>query len=327
VDNAEALIDQAVPEPGPEERRAVLLEAMDLLASLGITHFGDAGTDRATLETLFELEREGRMKVRVNAMLPADDPALLEEWFRRRPLRGPWITVAKVKAYADGALGSRGAYLSRDYADRPGHRGFVVTPQADLAILARRCSAAGFQLAVHALGDAAVHLCLKAFADAGARGQGFRLEHLQVVHPPDLALMKALGVTASMQPYHYVSDLPMLPDRLGDYPALLYPWRAMLDARIPLVFGTDCPVEAPGLREAFLAAVERRPDGLSPAEALGACTAAHARLLGEEAVRGRLAKGHFADLTLFEQNFLTDPASLKVMGTVVNGRMTWWSRP
>lgn len=327
VDNAEALIQAAVPEPGPDERKAILLEAMDHLARLGIVHFGDAGTDRATLAALFELEREGRMKVRVNVMLSSDDPVLLDEWFRRGPLRGPWITVATVKAYADGALGSRGAYLFQDYADRPGHRGFVVTPQAELAALARRCTRSGFQLAVHAIGDAAAHLCLKAFADAGARGKGFRLEHLQVLQRPDLALMKALGVTASMMPYHYVSDLPMLEARLGHRTALLYPWRELLGARIPLVFGTDCPVELADPRQGFLAAVERRPGALSPAEALEAYALAHARLLGEDGSRGRLLRGHYADLTVWRGNIPADPSSIQVMGTMVNGTITWWSGP
>ena len=327
VDNAELLIQKAVPPPGPDERKALLLEAMDHLARLGIAHFGDAGTDRATLDALFALEREGRMKVRVNVMLSSDDPGLLDEWFRRGPLRGPWITVATVKAYADGALGSRGAFLFQDYSDRPGHRGLIVTPQPELAALARRCAASGFQLAVHAIGDAAADLCLKAFADAGARDKGFRLEHIQVLQHPDLVLMKALGVTASMMPYHYVSDLPMLPARLGSRKALLYPWRELLDARVPLVFGTDCPVESADPREGFLAAVERRPGGLTPSEALDAYTAAHARILGEEAMRGRLASGGYADLTVLDGNILDHPASFKVMGTVVNGTITWWSGP
>jgi hypothetical protein len=322
IDNAEALVADRVPQPSPEERRIYLLKAMDHLAALGLTAFGDAGTDAATLEALFALEREGRMKVRVNVMLD-DTPELLKEWFARGPYADPWIRVQTVKAYMDGALGSRGAYLSQDYTDRPGHRGFLVTKPTDLEALARDCSRHNFMLAVHAIGDEAVHLALKAFAGGEGRGKGFRLEHIQLMRPEGLLLMKSMGVTASVMPYHWVSDSPWLASRIGDRPLLRYPWRSLAERRILLLFGSDCPVESPDPAQAFRAAVERDSESLSPLEALRACTLAHALSLKEEAVRGALREGAYADLTVFASDILQDPASSRVQGTFVNGKITF----
>jgi len=295
---------------------------MDTLAASGLTCFGDAGADAATVEALFALERERCMKVRVNVMLEAT-PDLLKEWFARGPYSDPWIRIQTVKAYMDGALGSRGAYLSQDYADRPGHRGNLVTKPATLEALARDCAAHGFLLAVHAIGDEAVHLTLKAFAGAEARGKGFRLEHIQLMRKEDLLPMKTLGVTASVMPYHWVSDSPWLASRIGDRPMLRYPWRTLIERHILLVTGSDCPVESPDPSQGFRSAVERDSEALQPLEALRAYTIAHALSLKEEAVRGTLQEGAYADLTVFASDILKDPALFRVLGTVVNGKITF----
>jgi len=323
IDNAEDLFLPAVPKPTVEERKALLLRAMDELASVGLTAIGDAGMEAATLEALFSLEQEGRLKVRVNVMLD-NNPALLKTWFARGPYADPWIRVQTVKAYMDGALGSRGAYLSQDYADRPGHRGYLVTPPAELEALARECSRHHFMLAVHAIGDEAVHLVLKAFAGGEGRGRGFRIEHIQLLRPEDLLLMKSLGVTASVQPYHFVSDSPWLESRIGDRKLLRYPWKTLLERRLLLLFGSDCPVESPDPGQGFRASTSRPSEAVTPFDALKAYTYAQAVSLREEDARGIIREGGFADLTVFDSDILHDPATFHAIGSMINGRIIHW---
>ena len=323
IDNAEDLLIAALPKPSFEERKALLVRAMDALASVGLTAFGDAGMDAATLEALFSLEREGRLTLRVNVMLD-NTPALLRTWFARGPYADPWIRVQTVKAYMDGALGSRGAYLSQDYADRPGHRGYLVTRPEDLEALARECSRHHFMLAVHAIGDEAVHLVLKAFAGGEGRGKGFRIEHIQLMKPEDLLLMKSLGVTASVMPYHWVSDSPWLESRIGDRRLLRYPWKTLLDRRLLLLFGSDCPVESPDPGQGYRASTARASEAVTPFDALKAYTSSQAVSLREEEVRGTIREGGFADLTVFDSDILHDPGTFHAIGSMINGRIIHW---
>jgi predicted amidohydrolase YtcJ len=323
IDNAEDLLVAAQSKPSVEERKALLVRAMDALAAAGLTAIGDAGMEGDTLEALFSLEREGRLKVRVNVMLE-NNPALLKEWFARGPYADPWIRVQTVKAYMDGALGSRGAYLSQDYADRPGHRGYLVTRPEALEALARECSRHHFMLAVHAIGDEAVHLVLKAYAGGEGRGRGFRIEHIQLLRPEDLLLMKSLGVTASVQPYHFVSDSPWLESRIGNRPVLRYPWKTLLDRHLLVLFGSDCPVESPDPGQGYRASTSRPSEEVAPFEAVKAYTASQAVSLREEEVRGTIREGAFADLTVFDSDILQAPQTFHATGSVINGKIIRW---
>jgi predicted amidohydrolase YtcJ len=225
-----------------------------------------------------------------------------------------------VKLFADGALGSRGAALIEDYADDPGNRGLLLTEPGALRAKIAAIARAGFQPAVHAIGDRAIREVLGALEAAGdVAALRPRIEHLQIVRPPDVARLLAAGAVASMQPVHAASDGDWVADRLGAETERYrgaYAWRTLLDAGVPLAFGSDFPVEEPDPRAGLAAAEERRTrsgapftprERLSRAEALRAFTRGAAHAAFAEGRRGTIREGMDADLTLFDEDVLACP--------------------
>lgn len=247
VDEAIALLPKQ-PAPSDAEFRRQLEQALAEIAATGLTGVHDMGTSDRTLALYETLGQEGRMPIRVFAYLDPEAEAVT-----KLKAEGPWCgprhCVVGVKWYADGSLGSRGALLSQDYADEPGHRGLGIT---DVETLTREATAllqARAQMAVHAIGDEGVHGVVEAYAAAraavpAAADVPLRLEHAQVVRPEDVARLKELNIVASMQPTHATSDMPWAEARLGpDRVGWSYAWRDMLDAGVLLTFGSDFPVE------------------------------------------------------------------------------------
>jgi predicted amidohydrolase YtcJ len=340
VDAAQQLVLAKIPAPSPAEIEAELLAGLRELAALGLTEVHDAGVPPATLDAYARLAAADRLPIRVYAMIDGEVPlpalrAELERWkgYGERGL----LTVRAVKLYADGALGSRGAALHEDYADEPGNRGLLLTPPDVLREKLAAIAAAGFQPAVHAIGDRAVSLVLDAFSAAGVpRALRPRIEHLQIVLGRDLPRLAAAGAVASMQPVHATSDGPWVAARLGagtERYRGAYAWRSVLRAGVPLAFGSDFPVEDADPRAGLAAAEERiardgRPftpeQRLGRDEALRAFTAGAAYARFAEARRGAIREGLDADLTLFAEDVLGVPAArlprVRVSRTIVAGK-------
>jgi predicted amidohydrolase YtcJ len=342
VDAAKELLTRVIPPDAPEaiERRA--LHASRELARVGFTEFHDAWTTGVALAVLQRLQREGRLPIRLSCMLDGDDDALLD---RELP-RGPWasddrmLQVRAVKLFADGALGSRGAWLSAPYTDDPSTSGLQVTPRERLAAVVRRAGRAGFQPCIHAIGDAAVTEALDVFEEELVRA-GIsvrpRVEHAQIVRPEDVPRFAALGVIASVQTTHCTSDMPWAPQRLGAERILWsYRWRSLLDAGARLCLGSDVPVEDPDPRLGMWAGVTRRtlegtpaegwnaPEALTVQEVIEGYTSWAAYAGFEETWRGSIEPGYEADLTIFDRDLATGaPRSLvgaRVLRTIVGGR-------
>lgn len=332
----------AVPRPGPEELEAGLLEGLGGLAALGLTGVHDAGCAPEHLDAYRRLAAAGRLPIRVYAMIDGSGPAdALEEALRRarpEPESG-LLTVRAVKLFADGALGSRGAALLEDYADDPGNRGLLLLePPALLARLAA-VAAAGFQPAVHAIGDRANREVLRALVALAPRLRALRprIEHLQILDPADLPLVAEAGAIASMQPVHATSDAPWVAARLGAGTARLrgaYAWRTLARAGAVLALGSDFPVEPPDPRAGLHAAEARRAatgtplapwEALDRLEALRGFTEGPAWAGFAEDRRGVLREGMDADLTAFAEDVLSvDPGvipRLTVTHTVAAGRV------
>lgn len=341
VDAAEALLDRVIPPPSTADIERRMLAAAAHLASLGHTSVHDAGTSRDELAVLRRLHAEGRLGVRVWVMLDGGDDELLDAEFASGPqVSGDGVlTVRAVKLYADGALGSRGAWLSAPYTDEPGTSGLEVTPLARLVEVVSRAGRAGFTPCIHAIGDAGVRRALDVFerALAGMPGLRPRVEHAQVVAPGDVPRFAALGVIASVQPTHCTSDMPWAPDRLGpERTAWAYRWRSLLAVGARLALGSDAPIESSDPRLGIRAAVTRqtlegqppggwnRAEALTVAEAVAGYTTWAAYAAGEEEWRGRLAPGCAADLTVFDCDLDAAGAAgdlhAKVVRTVVAGR-------
>lgn len=338
VDAATDLVERILPAPSPEDLARRQLKAAEKLAALGFTAFHDAGTGSSELASLRKLAQSGKLPIRVYVMLDGSNPELLAQEFARgiqRDERG-MLTVRAVKLYADGALGSRGAWLSQPYSDAPGHVGLAVTPVAKLKEIVARIAAAGFQPCIHAIGDEAVHQVLDVYQEVlAARSASLRprIEHAQIVRPEDVPRFAQLGVIASVQPTHCTSDMPWAPSRLGPERILwAYRWRSLLSAGARLCLGSDVPVENPDPRLGLWAAMTRKTpqnqpeegwnpeERLSPAEAIAGFTEWAAYAAFEEEKRGQIAPGFFADLTIFDRALEEDAVlSARLLRTVVGG--------
>jgi predicted amidohydrolase YtcJ len=341
IDRAMELIEQVIPEPSAEELEQAILRAEDLLVSQGLTSIHEMGINVAAVDAYLKLAKEGRLKLRVYAHW-SGEPKVLEEAFRRGPLKAApddMFSLRSIKLYADGALGSRGAHLKAPYSDDPKRTGLVLTPPRDIEAISRLAVAAGFQVSTHAIGDAAIHDVLEAYARAGVTPAArFRIEHSQIVDLADIPRFAQLGVIASMQPTHATSDMPWAEARVGHARiAGAYAWRRFLDAQVPLAFGSDFPVELSDPRLGLFAAITRtdtsgKPPGgwlpdqrLTVAETLEAFTRGAAYAAFEEAWRGELRPGQVADFTVFDGPLDTPEHILqrKVLKTVVAGRVVY----
>ena len=307
--------------PSRAEKLAAYESALRRLASLGYTSIDSIAWDEPNeLELLATLEKRGKLPLRVSVSPQLDGDLDLYEALRAR-YRGPKLRFGWLKAFVDGVIESRTAYMVDPY---PGgdDRG---TPRYDpdrLRARVREARCRGFAVELHAVGDGAVRLSLDAFEQAhracpAAPGAPLdRIEHIEVVHPDDLARFKALGVVASMQPYHAVpgdgdSDAGVWAQNLG--PERLkrsFAWRDLSDAGAELAFGTDWPVMSPDpLRGLAVAATRRNENGMPPQgwhaaqalsleEAVRAFTRGPARALGIADRLGSLEPGMLADLVI-----------------------------
>lgn len=326
VDNAMDTVWARLPEPSAAEVDDRIRLAAAHCLERGLTTVTDMGVGERVLAAYRSLAAADRLPIRVAAFV-ADQPALVDRWFVAGPAFDPAarFTVRGVKLYADGALGSRGAALVEPYADDPGNLGLLVSSGDHLREVAARAVAAGFQVAIHAIGDRGNLVALDALEAAlgGPRPElRARIEHAQVLRLQDIARMARLGIIASMQPTHATSDMPWAADRLGERRlAGGYAWRKVLAAGGRLALGSDFPVESADPRLGLCAAVTRQdragnpPGGWLPGErltreeALAGFTrdAAWALFLDREV--GTLEVGKRADLTVFAADPMAVPAA------------------
>jgi predicted amidohydrolase YtcJ len=343
VDNATALALKAMPPDSDAviERRIRAAAAVAIAGGLTGVHEMGIGDDVAAVYR--RLDQAGALPLRIYAYrrgVPAQSAALRDQHpepaapTSRFELRG-------VKFFVDGALGSRGARLAADYADDPGNRGLWVTPPDVLTKAVDDAVAGGWQVAIHAIGDAGNHAVLDAYEAALAAHPGdhrLRVEHCQVVLPADLPRFAALHVIASMQPTHATSDMPWAEARVGaERIKGAYAWRTILDSGATLVAGSDFPVEEPAPLLGIYAAVTRQDRSGTPAggwypaqrmtlgEALRAFTAAPAYAAFAEHDRGTLAPGMIADVTVFDRALVAGPPLLDTHAdlTIVAGAITF----
>ncbi len=249
VDKAMDLVQKVVPPPAPKDRDLALEKAQRALLSMGITGIADMGTSIEDWQAFRRSADRGALRVRIMSYAAGLDNMVLIAG----PEPTPWLyddhlRMGGIKLLLDGALGSRGAWLKADYADAPGQRGLNMIPGTPLRNIMSRAAMDNFQVAMHAIGDAANGEALDAIQELAETYKGdrrWRIEHAQIVDPADLPRFGRLGVVASMQPVHLASDWRMAMARMGE--ARLqgaYAWKAMLDNRVPLAFGSDVPVES-----------------------------------------------------------------------------------
>jgi len=287
----------------------------------GITSAHDAGVGPAALTVFQQMAQDESLQLRVHAMLNGANETQLQEWFARGPSHDVTgngrLAVRSIKLYADGALGSRGAHMLADYSDEQGNQGLAVSSAKQIADVAERAFANGFQVCTHAIGDRGNRIVLDVYesiagkAKEQLRAARWRVEHAQVIAPEDIPRFGTLGIVPSMQPQHQTSDMPWAEERVG--PERIrgaYAWRSLLDNGVRIPSGSDAPVERLDSLAAYLAAVSRQtrsgePSGgwypeerMTPQEARQSMTTWAAWSAFREDDLGRLLPGYHADLVI-----------------------------
>jgi hypothetical protein len=345
IDFASQLIDRVVPPPLPVQRDRAFARAQELLLSNGLTAVADMGTSPEDWAVMRRAGDDGQLRVRIMSYASGIDSLLAVAGTKPTPwLYDSRLRMGGVKLYSDGALGSRGAWLKHPYKDAPGQRGLGFLTDAELRNLMSRAAMDGFQVAVHAIGDAANEQLLGAVEELAETYRGdrrWRVEHAQVVDPADLTRFSRNGIVASMQAVHQSSDWRMAEARMGmERLGGAYAWRSMIANGVPLAFGSDFPVESPNPFDGLAVAVSRvdaqgQPPGgwmaeqrLTMEQALGAFTrgAAHAGF-AEDRI-GSLERGKYADFVLIDRDIFAGlpPQRIretKVVETWVAGKKAW----
>ena len=341
VDNAIALVASHVPQPTTEMMDRGLEAAQEFLLSNGITAVADMGTARSSWDAMQRLGAAGKLRMRIIAYADGSQPLANErptEWQYDDRLR-----MAGFKLYADGALGSRGAWLKRPYADKPDTSGLQFLKDAELLAKADDAASHGFQIAVHAIGDAANAQVISAYEQLSrkyGKDQRWRIEHFQIADPADIPRLAPAGIIASMQPTHQTSDRVMAEKRLGpDRLKGAYAWESVIKSGARIAFGSDFPVESPNPFPGLSAAVSRQdmegqPQGgwipeerVSFEQALSGFTRDAAFAGFAEQKIGALEPGKWADFIIVDRDIsAADPQDLartQVLETWVAGKKVW----
>ncbi|MDQ7820563.1 MAG: amidohydrolase [Armatimonadota bacterium] len=347
-ERATDLVWRIIPPPDEQAVERAIAQAVAALHERGIVGVhAMAGTDPAdgelTLRACRRLADAGRLRLRVWVALPLSVLDEAAETGLRTGVGDDWVRVGPVKIFADGTLGSQTASMLEPFDGQPDNTGIAVLDREELIDALGRAVEAGWWCAVHAIGDRAVRWTLdacEAHHDASRRrGARHRIEHAQLVHPDDVPRLAALGVVASMQPVHCPSDREVAERYWGRRCRWAYPWRSLREAGVVLAFGSDAPVEPPGVLEGLHAAVTRRRPGapaeaawhpeqaLTLEEAVRAYTLGAAHATGEDRTRGALGPGRAADcVVLSDDPFAGTPDDLlriRVVATVVAGEVVY----
>jgi predicted amidohydrolase YtcJ len=338
-ESAKGLVEQVIPPPTHDERRKGDELAINDALAHGVTSVQDlSGWDDFLV--FEEMEKEGNLHIRISEWLPFKDPlADLKRMRAHHDVNDPMLHTGMLKGFMDGSLGSRTAAMKAPFADDPNNTGLPQFTQDELNKMAVERSQAGFQLGFHAIGDKAAAMALDAFSQSGvSKTARNRIEHAQVVDPADIPRFKQLGVIASMQPNHLLTDMNWAEDRLGPQRAAYsYAWKAFLDAGVPLAFGTDYPVEPVTPFRGLYAAVTRMNEAdtksyfpankLTRGQALYAYTQGSAYAEFAEKRKGKLAPGYDADFILVDRDlYIVAPQALlrsKVVQTFVAGKQVY----
>jgi len=345
IDNAKELVFNHIPAPSGELKTKALLSAQNNCFAVGLTSVTDCGLPKETILLMDSLQKQGGLKMRINAMMEPSDENM-EHFLKTGPYITDRLQVNTIKLYADGALGSRGAYLLEDYSDDLGNRGLLMNETPYFETICQKAFDANFQVATHCIGDGANRLMLNIYGKflQGKNDRRWRIEHAQIVHPDDLQLFEKYSIVPSVQATHATSDMFWASERLGaERIKSAYAYQQLLNRNGWLPNGTDFPIESINPMLTYFASVARKnTDGL-PAEgfqmenaltreqALRSITIWAAMSSFEEKKKGSIEPGKSADFVVLDTDLMNccDDAILhvNVLKTVLSGEEVYRTKP
>jgi predicted amidohydrolase YtcJ len=346
--------ESLVPEPTREQWRESLAIVMRHALENGVTSIQDDSLrigrrGETAIEVLESIYAQEGLPLRVTTWLPFEDSLVaLEAWRNRLPTSDPWLKAGLLKTNIDGSGGSLSAAMLQPYSTDPGNRGLLLINPGRLNQMVIERDAAGFQIGIHTIGDRANRLILDAYEAAinanGRRDARHRVEHAQFLHDDDVGRFEPLGVIASMQACHLLTDMRWAPDILGvEREHEGYRWNSLLSSGARIAFGTDFPVEPIDPMRGLYAAVAREAEGGGPPggwipserisieQAIQASTVDSAFAEFEEHRKGRLIPGQFADIIVLSNDITSIEASqilaTEVLITIVDGVIRYERAP
>jgi predicted amidohydrolase YtcJ len=343
VDTAAGRVQSAIPGVTRVHLKECIELAIAGCLKAGLTGVHDAGVEETVIGIYRELAKEGKLNLRIYAMLSEGSGI----WMNDSPqigAAGGFLTTRSVKLFADGAMGSRGAALLAPYSDDPENSGLPSMTEKDIASVTREALKKGYQVCTHAIGDGANRTVLNGYEQAlkelPTKDHRLRIEHAQVLSPQDIPRFAKLGVIPSMQPTHCTSDMYWATDRLGAKRVKgAYAWRSLLDTGARIAAGSDFPVESNKPLWGIYAAITRQdhkgwPEGgwhpqqkMTVTEALRSFTIDAAYAAFEENIKGSLEKGKFADLVVLSKDITKIPPKeilqTEVEMTFVGGKIVY----
>lgn len=341
IDNATELVSKLIPAASEELKTKALFEAQTNCLAVGLTSVTDCGLPKETILLMDSLQKQGTLKMRINAMMEPSEENLAY-FLKSGPYKTDRFQVNTIKLYADGALGSRGAYLLEDYSDDPGNRGLLMNDASYFEAICQKAFDANFQVATHCIGDGANRFILNIYGKIlkGKNDRRWRIEHAQIVAPKDFALFGQYSIVPSIQATHATSDMLWADERLGpERIKTAYAYRQLLQQNGWIPNGTDFPIEDISPLKTFYAAVFRKNTDGIPAEgfqmenaltreqALRSITIWAAKAGFQEKEKGSIETGKCADFVVVDTDLMqgteTDILRAKVLKTVLAGEFLY----
>ncbi len=346
LNNARTLLNTKVPARTQAQKERILKYGLEHLASLGFTTTHHAGVRENYMPAYESLHQKNELALRVHAFIATTKPNinLVNKWIKKGPTKdaNSFLQVRTFKAYYDGSLGSRGAKFLKPYSDKHNHTGTSGEEYGFYSDLVERVMDAGFQLAIHAIGDKANRDVLDFYENyfekhPASKELRHRIEHVQIMHPDDFSRLHKLNIVASMEPAHAVEDMPWAIDRIGDRVQYGYAWRTLRKYNTSLIFNSDFAGTNPDFFYGMYCATTRKKlnddkqwiaeEVLTVEESLRAYTIWGAYAAKQEKLTGTIEAGKWADLTFIDIDILNSkPKAIlkgKVLKTMVNGKFIY----
>lgn len=340
IDKAINLVRNAIPASSTTEKEEALYKAQANCFAVGLTSIGDAGTAKDDALLMDSLQQAGKLKMKINAMLSPTQENF-EHFVAHGIYTTPHLTIRTIKLFADGALGSRGAWMLEPYSDALHTSGLQLDSKENLSAYCKKAFDGGYQVATHAIGDAAVRLMLEIYEQFLPIGNDlrWRIEHSQIIHPDDFNRYGTLGIVPSIQTTHATSDMLWAVDRIGHRIKTAYAYQDLLAQNGWLPNGSDFPIEHINPLYGFYAGVARKnldgiptegfqmENALTREQALRSMTIWAAKSAFEENVKGSLEVGKDADFVVLEKDIMTiaeaELPHVKVLKTYSNGELVF----